>query len=256
MAPVLTPVDVGFAEFVSLLLSETLESVLSAQISQEQQRQALLDAVTVDIDDFANGYVTEVDIDLLLIEIMPDGTGGTTVVAGGKPPTKISLTELGVSLRSRDVSGAALTDQGVERIRDAARSMVANRRLSALRESAKRGLPRIVIDEGRIVAKLTFSTVVMTDEEGEDGITRAAGAPPITGIGRAGIVDVRGLRLAVDPSVSATIGSAAMGHLAQAIPAAVKDIRLIVKPASTRDPQAAAEANVYGEVELSFQTIF
>ena len=81
-------------------------------------------------------------------------------------------------------------------------------------------------------------------------------APPITAVGRAGLVDVRALRTATEPFATITMGTVTAGHLASATPAAVQDIRLVVKPASTEDPQAAAKASVYGEVELSFQAIF
>jgi hypothetical protein len=257
MAQTLIPTDVGFAEFVSLLISETLESVLSAQISQEQQRQVLLDAATLGLDRFAASYVTEEDIDLLLIQLMPDDEGSTTVVVGGEIPTTIVLDELGISLHDRDVSDGTLTQLGVDRICDGARRTVGDRQQAALRESARRGIPRVVVDEGRIVVKLTFASFIVTDDESEDNqaLTDTKATSRVATSGRAAKIDPTGVPTTTIPGVTVAARSVSTRYLAQAIPDALKDIRLVVKPATAED-QATNRTNVYGEVELHFRTIF
>jgi hypothetical protein len=257
MAQTLIPTDVGFAEFVSLLISETLESVLSTQISQEQQRQVLLDAATLDLDRFAASYVTEDDIDLLLIQLMPDGEGSTMVVVGGETPATIVLDELGISLHTRDTSDRTLTQTGVDRIRDGARMILGDQQQVALRESARRGIPRIVVNEGRIVVKLTFASFVVTDEDFEDDqtLTDTKAASRAATSRRAAKIDPTGIPTTANPSVTVAARSVSTRYLARAIPDALKDVRLIVKPATAED-QATNRANVYGEVELHFRTIF
>lgn len=252
MASVPTPVDVGFAEFVSLLLSETLESVLAAQTGQEEQRRALIEAASLTVEEFADGFVTETDVELFLAELLPGEKGGTSAVVGGPAPSPEVLESLAIELEANDVRDRKLTRRGAARIREAVRVVVAERRLDALQASAQRGIPRVIVDEGRIVAKLTFSAVTLTEEE--DDQPRPSSRPTTT-VGRAGLVDVARLRATPTAGVAQPLGSISTGHLARALPAAIRDIRLIVKPATTEEA-TSTRAEVYGEVELRFQTIF
>lgn len=234
------PVDVGFAEFVSTLLSETLDSIVASQTDQERRRQAFFRAAELDLEDFATAYVTDEELVQALVDLLPDGQGGTALAVGAAPPSDDTLAELDVALRSGDLDESGrLTAQGVRRVEGGVRLLVAAQRRAALQDAVHRGLPRVLVDQGRVAARLTFQTVSTADEGGDEEDTpppQVLAARPLASGAVRGIVDLPAARLA------------------SAIPTAIRDLRLQVRPAGAQDTSDTARASVFGEVELTFRT--
>ena len=111
--------DVGFADFVAVLLVETLESIVAAHTSQEERLSSLREAASLTVEEFAHTGISDELIDATASQLFPDEGGGTTLMVGGPIPGKDPLEELEVSLRRGDSNDDGLTQAGVTRLREA-----------------------------------------------------------------------------------------------------------------------------------------
>ena len=230
------PADLGFAEFVSTLLSETAAAVVSAHAQQEERLRALAETATLTPEEYAP-LVPPAEVDAALVGLLPDGDGGTAAVAGGAVPDKEVLLALGLELTDAHVDNSRLTEAGALAIRQVVAEHLAGRHVEALRAASRIGVPRVVVDGGKVSAKLTYSIV----ESGEGGPSDP-GPPPA---GRPVGLDPRLVRLArVRPDLLARI------------PAATAGVRLQVRPASADTVQdTTVRADVFGEVSVTFRTV-
>jgi hypothetical protein len=262
MADIRIPVDLGFTEFVSQLVREVLHAVIASQLDQDQHRADLLVAASLDVDDFASAHVTDAHVDARLAELFPptgddrphDAASGTpyrpaTERTPEHPPFEATL---GVRLVASDVSvdSGKLRASGARRLREAARTSLAERHLRATRELAADGVPRVLVDGGRVNARITFEALRYHD----DGPLPDP-PPPAAGGDR-----VPGERPPVSP-VSPRRPLIVGGRLAQVqlpsvVPEVLRDVRLRVHTAGESDDEpATSRARVYGEVELTFRTV-
>jgi hypothetical protein len=62
-------------------------------------------------------------------------------------------------LGARDLRKRAFTARGVASVREAVRLRLAEARLKALRQTVAQGVPRVVVDSGRVNVKLNFRLV-------------------------------------------------------------------------------------------------
>ena len=166
--------DVGFADFVAVLLVETLESIVAAHTSQEERLAALRAAADLTASEFASAAITTELLDATAARLLPDGEGGTTLAVGGPVPPDDALAELDVTLGAKDSDPAGLTAAGVSRIRDAVALYLARRQLDAVREADARGLPRVRVEGGTLRAKLNFTAV----DTAAPGPGNERGVPP------------------------------------------------------------------------------
>lgn len=261
------PVDIGLKEFVSTLIDSVFESVLSARHGQEQQLAELDAALSIPEQDYAVGYVRDEDVEALLCEWFPapDAPNSHRVIAGmnltwdPKTPGRIVLNDLHgnveIALSSPDYTGAkkdntsegvSLTQAGVSHIYDAARLRIARRQRASMQQVRAQGIPRIVIDAGKINAKLQF----MLTRDSVD----AAAPPPRPGVMPARPVRPGPARGAAQPPPGNPIPPSASPPVPP--PPTAGPIRLMVRtpgPASSQstDTQLAFQ----GEVELHFRTL-
>ena len=242
--PESTVSDVGFAEFVAVLLVETLDSIVASHASQEERLRALEAAADFTPEEVAATSITAGMVDLTLVELFPDGNGGTSVVVGGKAPSEEVLTELEVKVPQRD-GGLSSGDVGL--LRNAVALVLARRHLESVQEVQRRGVPRVVVDGGTLRAKLAFTTTRSTGTtpaatpRSGGGLTPAAtrdvlGSLPVSRIG-----DLLGPRARV---------------LRPEVLDGIRDLRLRVRPPETSpEPGTPAEkADVFGEIEIRFRT--
>ncbi|HTQ78634.1 MAG TPA: hypothetical protein VMM92_01475 [Thermoanaerobaculia bacterium] len=256
MAPALN--QVGFTDFVGQLLSEVFDSVISAEIGQEQSRAELVATAALDLATAAPQLATDAEVDTLLAQLFPTSSPGQTsaVFVGAlyqpPPPTGTAGAEapafaalLGVTLVSgQDFhpgtgAGQGLTAAGVQKIRDAARAQLAAPRLDALRRIAERGVPRVVVDAGQVSATFTFQL---------ESTAPPPAATPITLFTTARLAAPAAADLRLDAPASSTLASLAA---APATP-----FRFTLRPASDQAPQATKlTVNVYSAVQVSFRTV-
>jgi hypothetical protein len=271
VAEVRIPVDLGFTEFVSSLLAEVMQAVVANQADQERRRAELLAAASSSAEVFAEQHVSEADVEVELARLFPstaedrphDAARGTPVkldpdrgVLDGPPYEAL----LGVRLAATDVSAETgrLLARGERRLATAARAALAERELAVLRDVAERGLPRVVVDHGRISARLTFEALQVRAETEPDG-------DDVVATDERGTTDPGDRTVTTGPTVSrlarpnplVLAGKLPSLKLPGVVPKVLEDVRLKVHTADERDAEpATGSARLYGEVELSFKTVW
>jgi hypothetical protein len=236
-----TPIEVGFAEFVAKLVSEVFDAIITSQFDQEKRIAELAAAAGLTPGEFADNFITDEQIAAELQRLFPGDTDKhPTSIYVGAPyrPRKQGVSELppihailGITLQKGDYrviqKKTVLTGAGVERVISAVRLRLADQHQAAVKEIIRRGLPRVIIDAGRVNAKLTYE--VLNIEDHAEGEKAAKYAAPIKPLGSAILV----------PESSA-----------------LSKLRLIVRPADERSPQnQKLKVNVFGEVEVDFKTV-
>jgi len=231
-----TPVDLGFAEFAAQLVAELQEAVNSAQSEQEAQRAELAARAAMGVSQFARRFVANNEVDAELLRLFPVRARKGTAIAAGRSyraagakhaETPGIESKLRIKLSTRDLrkrgGRLAFTARGVATVREAVRLQLAEMRLKALRQTVTQGIPRVVVDSGRINVKLTFRLIDL-DKLG----TRPNGA----------IVPLKPLA-----------GSASTGDR-------LTRLRLIVRQVNEDTaPAAPTAASGIGELDLTFKTI-
>jgi hypothetical protein len=182
-----TPMDLGFAEFAAQLVAELQEAVLAAQAGQDDRRAELAELAAGGVTQFARRFVTNDQIDLELTRLFPaPGAKGHPIRAGlsyraargTRAETPPLQTKLGIRLAARDLRArgkgrVVLTQNGVKTVREAVRLRLAETRLKALRQMAAQGMPRVVVDSGRVNVKLSFRLVDLDKigaQKAKDGV--------------------------------------------------------------------------------------
>lgn len=245
--PEMSAVDVGFADFVAVLLVETLDSIVASHTSQEERLRALDAAAELTPEEFAATGITDEVLAAMLAQLFPGGEAGTSLAVGGPVPDEEARAELGLELGDGDVDGGRLTEQGVETVQDAVALYLARRQLGAVREVARRGVPRVLVDGGTLRAKVNFTAVrgVPGDEEEEEATSVAETRFDTTRLTRLGTSSLRGNLVAWDSPIKAGVLDS------------IRNVRLRVAGPAVPDagePQDEARTQVFGEVEIRFHT--
>lgn len=134
--------------------------------------------------------------------------------------------------------------RGARKISAAAREQLAEQQLSAARALLERGIPRVIVDAGRVSAKLTFEALqYREDSEATDAPAEVPEAPaPRTPL--FGAHDV------------VMIGRLPRVNVGSVLPQVLRDVRMRVRSADERKPETGTtRTTVYGEVELTFKTV-
>jgi hypothetical protein len=231
-----TPIDLGFAEFAAQLLAELQEGVTTAQNEQEARRSTLAERAGLTISQFARRFVMDDDVDGELARLFPARGKTGTAIAAGRSYRAASARrtdnpaiegKLRIKLGPRDLrtrgSRAALTARGVASVREAVRLRLSEARLKALRQTVTQGLPRVVVDSGRVNVKLSFRLV---------DLNKLAAGPS------ARIVPLESL-----PDIAGKAGR-------------LKPLRLIVRQVSDdAAPVTASGSCGIGELDVTFKTV-
>lgn len=251
--------ELGFADFVAMLLVETLDAIVASHTSQEERMRALANAAEQSVEEFAANITDEV-LDAALAQLFPGEQGGTAVVAGAPPPSREDLDALDITLGKRDTvvddttRRPVLTEQGARTLTDGVRTHLAQTNLESIRRVALEGVPRVRVDGGVLRSKLTFSAMRRTQEEPGDG--DADRVDP----GRLAPAAVSNLEL-----LSARAGRSYVPLLQKGLLDSIASTRLTVKPAlgvvpggsgtgSGSGSEQETNATIYGEVEIRFHT--
>ena len=229
-----SPVELGFSEFVSKLVSDTFDAVISSTITQEENWNQLNQLLSLAPDEFASQVIDDEMVSVDLITRFPDGSGGTAIVKDAKyiranpgkgiaenPPVKTLLGYVPHSNR--------FSEKDIAEIKRIIRIRLAEKKYDILNRMLSKGQTRIIVDAGKINAKLNFE--ILQVEESND-------------------------ELAETESKRVFIKQKYPGFTSLGRPVEMKKIHLFVKPPADKDPQThQLKANVYGEVELQFKTI-
>lgn len=166
------PVDLGFAEFAAQVVAELHEGLLVAQNEQESRRSKLAELSSLPLEEFARRFITNEQLEAELVRLFPARGGKAHRIRAGasyvaktakhaeSPPIQ---SKLGIQLIPQDLrvrgGRTQLSPKGVKGIREALRMRLAEPRLKTLRQAATQGIPRLVLDSGRVNVKLIFRLV-------------------------------------------------------------------------------------------------
>ncbi len=241
MADIITkPVELGFSEFVSKLISDTFEAVISSSISQEEDWSQLDELLALDIDVFTSMVVDNEMIENELIRLFPNEEGGTAIVKDtnytkANPEKQVTENPPIETLTGYKPAGSKLTENDILEITLSVKKQLGEKQYEVLSKVFSKGATKVIVDAGKINAKLNFSILQESENGGSGG---SGGDPP--------------------PDFSKRIfvnrGIGRFGGLSR--PIEMKGVHFFVKPPSDADPQThSVKANIYGEVEIQFKTI-
>lgn len=217
--------ELGFAEFASTLISETLNAIVTSMLTQEKQVAQLEQEALLTPEEYAKENLTDDNVRGEVIRLFPNSAGAadkSSVDAGesytsGKeveesPPV---LSKIGYKIKKGDLAVSqgktVITSTGYANISAAVRLVLAKQHLTVLKTVIARGIPRVYVDNGHITSKLTLRFE-----------TNTAGTPASSGSKIAGT----------------------------SIP------KIVAQPISTNRPEfLTLKADVLSEVEITFKTV-
>lgn len=239
-----TPVELGFTEFVGKLITDTFEAVIGAQATQEEQWIQLQETLQLDPSDFAKEVVDDETLYQRLTQLFPDEEKDHAIYEGrkylkgtstrGKPEDPPIFGITGYRPEKQKLS-----QEDVDIILDLVRQQMADRQRAVLARLVQQGSTKVVVDGGKINAKLTFNInqVEQSDEQEDSKSDDTSDTPNIPKVNRVFVPNRTFL-------------------LNRSIPKPLQNVRFFVKPTSDKDPQTTQmKANVYSEVEIQFKTI-
>jgi hypothetical protein len=159
--------EIGFAEFASSLISETLSAVVTSMLNQEEQVTKLQQQTLLSPEQYAKENLTDEMVRNEIIRLFPTEKGKSEVDAGEPYTTGKDTKEnpaiydkIGYKLTKGDftaINGKTfITSAGYGHIFDATRLFLAAQQLSIIRTVIARGIPRVYVDHGHITSKLSL----------------------------------------------------------------------------------------------------
>lgn len=165
--------EIGFPEFTTKLISDVFDSLIAANMRQQQGFIELVQATSKSLTDF----IDETSDDVGPEEIMqflsavappedPDGSSAPTKVAVGTSLTAAEATavndalatpaEAGVTDDNKVAKSGNINQAGYDAILTAVAKRISVTRFDVLKEMVKVGMLRLVVDDGTIETKLNF----------------------------------------------------------------------------------------------------
>lgn len=240
----LRPGEVEFAQFTAVLIADTLDAIIAAQLGQEEKVRELQEMAGLDVAQFAEETITEEDVEIELARLFSSPERAHSVMPGsqyipsapGREEVPPVLSTTGYTMTEADWQrtdqGYVFTEVGYRHILSHVRMGLAAKQLENVLQLVRRGIPRVVVDHGRINTKLTFHLSQV--QKGESTET----------------ANIRGFK---GPGTAYLMRSSAPLMRISRSPAPFK---LTVKPADLRRPELLRlSVNLVGEVEITFKTV-
>jgi len=215
--------ELGFAEFASTLISETLNAVVTSILTQEKQAAQLEQQALLSPEEYAKENLTDELIRGEVLRLFPHATKAEkSAVDAGEPYTVSKETEepailkkVGYKILKNDVSSTqnklVINENGYAHICNAVELALATQHLNLLKAVVARGIPRVYVDNGHISSKLMLRLEVESTSS-----TSTTGSK----------ISATGIR------------------------------RLIAQPVNVNRPEfLSLKADVLGEVEITFKTV-
>jgi hypothetical protein len=167
--------EIGFPEFTTKLVSDVFDSLIAANLRQQEAYIELLQATAKSLKDFINDTKDDIGPEELLQFL--SATVPPTDPGPDSPPTKVATGET-LTAADRDALNSALavpadaaitddnkvadtgslTEPKVNAIMDAVAIRIAANKYTLLQEMVKQGLLRLVVEDGVIKTRLNFRT--------------------------------------------------------------------------------------------------
>lgn len=236
--------EVEFAQFTAALISDTLDAIIAAQLGQEEKVRELQEMAGLDVARFAEETITEGDVEIELARLFPSTERAHSVMPGspyipsasGREEDPPVFSATGYTMTEADCQRFdeeyVFTDAGYRHILSHVRMGLAAKQLENVLQLVRRGIPRVVVDHGRINTKLTFH--LSQAQKAESSATTSIG-----GIKGSGTTYLKR-------------SSALLSQISRPL----VPLKLTVKPADLRRPELMRlSVNLVGEVEITFKTI-
>lgn len=183
-SPITKPAEMGFAEFTGQLISETFQAVVRSLVQQEKEVRDMEQIAALEPADFARLYITEDMLRAEIVRLFPSKEGKETEssIDPGSPytlqdekqaedPPVFILTGYRITgkdlEKDRETGNLKISKVGYAHIKEIIQSMLAAGCRDTLLLMFQRGVPRVMVDHGKINTKLSFYlTNVM--EKGEE----------------------------------------------------------------------------------------
>jgi hypothetical protein len=166
--------EIGFPEFTAKLVTDTYDALVAANARQTGAYMALLTAVGQTLTFYISATKDDIrgeDILKFLAAAAPPRdpkSGNPTQITTGQPLNADEANAVNEALETKDAgiandnkvapAKASLTDADVKSISEAAAKRLAANRYDLLKEMVKQGVLRLVVENGVIESKLTFTT--------------------------------------------------------------------------------------------------
>ena len=162
--------ELGFAEFASTLISETLNAIITSILIQEKQAAQLEQQAKSTPEAYAAENLTDDLVRAEVIRLFPSATNAEnkSSVDVGEPyingkeaeESPAIFSKIGYKITKEDVTGQRgkilITDTGYRNIFAAAKLTLARQQLAVIIAVVARGIPRVYVDNGHITSKLTL----------------------------------------------------------------------------------------------------
>lgn len=254
-------VSLGFAEFVSQLLHETFDAVLSAQNYQLEKYLEFEKALSLSSRQFKELYISDDEINEKEIKIfgvsIKDKIQITSdLMTSIKELVKDFDVEKGIEKNKLTNFGAAILEQKVI-------ELLADEKKEKLRQLINKSeMVRLMVDSGEIRAKLELSNLYRSDtaELPQEGAAKKrTTAPGKTGFGTKQImqakeVELKGIKIQeiLDPvskQKTLIIDRASLKGSTD-VSALMQKVRIVATPS-----QSTSNSNLFSEVVIKFKTV-
>ena len=254
-------VALTLAEFVGKLISETFQAVISSMVDQVRQQEAIIAGTELELAEFALQFISDNDVEEHLSSLFPwkDDLHAHAIFEGAfyqpagddlvEEPAIMELTgyKMEKAADFRNPTGRCqITAKGVESIKSAVRMNLAEDPQKALISLMRQGVPKIIVDSGRILSKVTF--IVNQQGPTGNGNTDSNESDTAGSEATAQVVESSSIRTGMLKSKLKSLSPMIFK------PRILDSTRMLVKQADDEAPQTS-EAKVYGEVEIKFKTI-
>jgi hypothetical protein len=181
-------VGASFVSFTQGLITGTFKAIIDATIQQMQAYSAMVAELTKSLKEFASTNIDDDAVNVKLAELTFNEGSSTFDIAKDKPrrfyhlqklyalapetgrqkstilgvfsKTAVKLTEVNDKadgIEAEANTGRVYTDDDIKTIQEAVRMGLAKDGMNQLRQMAREGMARIIVTEGEIHTKLTFS---------------------------------------------------------------------------------------------------
>ena len=256
MANDFSKVSLGFAEFVSQLLHETFDAVLSAQNYQLEKYSEFEKALSISNESFKVLYVTDGELESRETELY-----GSLLTANMSVDASFIIT-LQKNNGNIDIQQAVvnnkLTGYGLDAARSAISDLVVNEKKAKLRQLIDHSqMVRLMVDSGEIKAKLELSNLYEQQEQATKTVAPLKNLPAgqplkIVKEQMQFIPKGRPAREYVDPVSKQKILLVDRTALleSQAASSIIPRLRLVATPVTS-----TSSSSLFSEVTIKFKTI-
>ena len=162
--------EIGFPEFTAKLINDVFDAIISSNLRQTESYLELVKAVSQDLTTFINNTKDSIGGDLILqflakIAPNPSSDAGTTIT---KDSTATLTTEQADAINNAvvipnvDAKLPADTVSPINKLYDSILDAIAKRiaadKYTILQQMVKMGILRLVVENGEIETRLTFTT--------------------------------------------------------------------------------------------------